>query len=252
MTTNNAINAHGTLLLAANNLSDLVSAATSRLNLGVNLCFYQITQQTLTSTATYTPTPGMVYCISEVLGSGGGGGGAVSGSTGSYGGGGGAGGYGVDIFTAATVGASQSVIIGAAGTGGTGYAPGTSGGTCSFGTLISCTGGAGGGYTTNSSVNLAIGGLGGAGTTTAGINGVGQSGGVGINLGIGVGCGGAGGSTIYGAGGIALVSQGNNGASGTGYGGGGGGACVWNQGDSNTGGAGAKGVVRVTEFIQRS
>lgn len=97
------------------------------------------------SSQTYTPTPGMSYCTIEVIGGGGGGGGmAVTGSHASAGSGGGAGGYARLTASAATIGASQTVTVGAAGGGGAaGAHNGTGGGTTSVGSLVSATGGGG-------------------------------------------------------------------------------------------------------------
>src|SRR5579859_3128384 len=79
--------------------------------------FNKVAVQVFTSTGTYTPTTGMKYCTIECLGGGGGGGGtAASGATvNTGGGGGGAGSYSRKTVTAATVGGSQAVTIGAAG-----------------------------------------------------------------------------------------------------------------------------------------
>jgi hypothetical protein len=101
--------------------------------------------QVFTSSGTYTPTTGTASVIVEVQAPGGGGGGvsatgagqvaqAQSGSGGSY------------AKARVTSGFSGvTVTIGAAGTGGSaGTNAGTSGGTTSFGSIISCPGGVGG------------------------------------------------------------------------------------------------------------
>jgi hypothetical protein len=101
--------------------------------------------QVFTSSGTYTPTTGTASVIVEVQAPGGGGGGvsatgagqvaqAQSGSGGSY------------AKVRVTSGFSGvTVTIGAAGTGGAaGTNAGTSGGTTSFGTIVSCPGGVGG------------------------------------------------------------------------------------------------------------
>src|SRR3974390_2022679 len=70
-------------------------------------------------TYTYTPSAGMVYCIIECLGGGGGGGGGAGTANYALGaGGGGAGSYSRALVSAATVGVSQTVTIGTAGSGG--------------------------------------------------------------------------------------------------------------------------------------
>lgn len=105
-------------------------------------------QQTFTASGTYTPTAGMQYCKIRVQAPGGGSGGAdgvgaVGEGTQSAGGGGGE--YAEGFFSAATIGANQTVTIGAVGTAGnaTGGNGGT-GGTSSVGSLITCIGGGGG------------------------------------------------------------------------------------------------------------
>jgi hypothetical protein len=90
-----------------------------------------------TVNGTYTPTAGMTCCIIECVG-GGGGGNGMSGTTSYYmiGGGGGGGAYARKLATAAQIGASQAVTIGAGGLGGSGTpSVGTPGGDTSVGTL---------------------------------------------------------------------------------------------------------------------
>ncbi len=87
---------------------------------------------------TYTPSANLQYAVVEVVGSGGGGGGSGSGSAtqSSAGAGGGAGGYARATLSPFQIGASQTVTIGTAGSGGVGAASGTSGNSCSFGSLV--------------------------------------------------------------------------------------------------------------------
>ena len=129
------------------------------------LGFSSIKNQVFTGSGTYTPTSGMAYCQIICLGGGGAGGGATatSGTTLCGAAGGGAGEYAVGIFSAATIGVSQTVTIGAGGAGSSG-ATGGAGGTTSVGILITSGGGAGGGtYSASSSTGSAAGGLGGTG-----------------------------------------------------------------------------------------
>lgn len=99
--------------------------------------------QVFTSTGVYTPAAGMRFCIVEVVGAGGSGG---KGGSSSNGAGGGGGGYARRLLTALQVGASQPVTIGNGGAQQTSNgAPGNNGQTTSFGTLVSATGGKGGG-----------------------------------------------------------------------------------------------------------
>jgi hypothetical protein len=114
-------------------------------------------------TNTFTVPAGVTKIMIEVWG-GGGGGGASGANPGSPAGGGG---YGKDIITV-TPGTAYTVTVGAAGVQGTSGASGTTGGTTSVGTLISATGGAGGGAN--------CGGPGWGGSSTARINVAGQRG----------------------------------------------------------------------------
>lgn len=125
-----------------------------------------INVQTFTSSGTYTPTPGMRSVIVEVQSGGGGGGGTATPSSGqdSISAGGQGGNFGMGRFTAATVGASQAITVGAGGAGGAGGASaganGSPGGQSSFGTLIVQPGGGfglGGGLYSSSATVLGSG-----------------------------------------------------------------------------------------------
>lgn len=106
-----------------------------------------VVQQVFTSSGTYTPTPGMVYCIIECVGGGGGGGGAHVASAG-YGfgaSGGGAGSYSRLLASDTDIGASKTVTIGAGGAGGSaGANNGSAGGSTSVGSLCVANGGGAG------------------------------------------------------------------------------------------------------------
>jgi hypothetical protein len=149
-------------LRSTNNLSDVANAATACTNLGA---VGVIKKQVFAASGTYTPSANMLHCIIECVGGGGGGGGSAGTSGSIYGGGGGgSGAYSRLLATAATIGASQTVTIGAAGTGGaTGANNGTAGGDTSVGTLCIGKGGAFGGG--GSSASSGIGGLGGVAGT---------------------------------------------------------------------------------------
>ena len=212
--------------------------------------------QQFTSSGTYTPTTGMVYCIVEVQGAGGGGGGASGGSseTGAAGSGG-AGGYAKVLLTAAQIGSSQTITIGAAGSAGAAAAGnGGNGGTSSIGTLVSCAGGNGGAGDTHSSSNhlSAANGTPGAATVNTGTTIHSESGGSGTrgvafgNSAIGVPSGG--GSSHLGHGGLSAGSGGIAGAAGTGYGAGGSGGFSVAATD-RAGGAGTAGCITILEFI---
>ena len=125
-----------------------------------------VTNQTFTSSNTYTPTSNMKYCIVECIGAGGGGGGISASSTGTGAAGscGGGGEYAVGIFTAAQIGSSQSVTVGTGGSGGTsGSTTGGNGGNTSLGSLISANGGTGGSGGAPATSALFAGGAGGSG-----------------------------------------------------------------------------------------
>lgn len=100
-------------------------------------------------TSTYTPTPGTKSVIVEVQGAGGGGGGCPATAAGgaSQGGQGSGGGYSYRRITAGFAGVT--ITVGAGGTGVLGVA-GNTGGSSSFGALLSATGGGGGQYATGS------------------------------------------------------------------------------------------------------
>lgn len=216
----------------------------------------QVNLRTFTASGTYTPTTNMKYCIVEVIGNGGGGGGCVAagGFQSAAGSGGGAGGYARAQLTSGQVGASQTVTIGTTGTGGAaGNNPGTAGGSCSLGTLISATGGAagGGGALSTTGVIFASGGLGGVGSLGGGVTGFATSGGSG-NVGYasgttGTALAGFGGNSFFQGGAVTLGEQiaGTNGLS---YGSGGSGGASSNSGSAG-GGNGATGIVIVTEYI---
>lgn len=244
----------GTLLANTNNLSDVSSAATSRTNLGVDVCLYQVVSQTFTASGTYTPTSGMVYCIVEIVGGGGGGGGTAITSAGQYaiGGGGGGGEYGRALYASATIGASKTVTIGGGGAGGVaGNNTGTTGGTTSLVTLLTAIGGTGGSGGAASASGTALGGAGGTGGTGGDFHSSGAPGGFAASLTVSsIIFGGQGGSSHFGGG--ALSSFGAAGITGGNYGSGGSGASQVASSGALAGGNGAQGLVYITEFIKRS
>lgn len=217
---------------------------------------FSVVSQVFTASGTYTPTSGMLYCIVEVIGSGGGGAGCAStgASTVAAGGGGGAGGYSRKVISAATIGASQTVTIGAGGTGGTGNAAGNNGNTSSLGALITAGGGAGGGNAGAAGVTTVSGGVGGTGGS-GDVNITGGAGGVAFGAFVVASpaiSSGKGGDSAFGGGGISIAgtSTSNDGVAGNNYGSGGSGAANTNsQGSARNGGAGKDGVVIITEFV---
>lgn len=210
-----------------------------------------VVSQVFTANGTYTPTSGMVYCKIEVIGGGGAGGGANTTTAAQYsnGGGGGSGEYASGIFDAATVGASQTVTIGAAGTG-VSAGTGGSGGTSSVGALITAGAGAGGSASgASASPNLGVAGAGGSGGSGGDFRCNGQYGFYGSQLAAtGTWCiGGKGGSSQYGAGGRNVFAS--AGAAATGYGAGGGGASNFQSTSATAGGNGTPGIVVITEYV---
>lgn len=226
---------------SANNLSDVASASASRGNiaaLGV------VRVQTFTASGTYTPNANMLYAIIECQG-GGGSGGAVVANSGSYasGSGGGGGCYARKTVSKATVGAPQTVTVGAGGAApSAGANSGSAGGTTSVGTLCSAVGGAGGSYA-QSAVSVGPGASGGSGGTgdllISGSSGGGGS--MATNFNVGWGGGSAfGGSTgiVFNGSGAGAVASGAGGSAGFDV-----------TGTTNrAGGAGGSGSVVITEF----
>lgn len=205
----------------------------------------QPTKQIFTSSGTYTKPAGLVVAIIEVCGAGGGGGGAVNGNA-SHAGGGGGGAVTRSYVLASSIGATETVTVGAGGTGGAdGSTNGANGGQSSFGALVTAPGGVGGVAAAAADQEYAGGAGGGAGTGDATF--VGSSGLPGLYCGAARGPSGAGGGSHFGAGGAPVLTGSAAGNTGLQYGGGGGGAR-----DNGTilraGGNGFAGVVIVTEY----
>lgn len=179
------------------------------------------------SPATWTKPTGLKYVIVECQGAGGDGGSTDNG------GGGGGGGYTKKVIAVASLGATETVTIGAGGVGT---------GDTSFGALLTAgNGGDASGRTGGAS----------GGATTGDLNIPGQAGYTVTNNTF---AGGNGGSSVLGMGGQGGLypSSGTgalDGAAGAGFGGGGGGAGESNDGtpDGNAG-AGTGGIVIVTEY----
>ncbi len=203
-----------------------------------------VKKQAFSNSGTYTPTSGMYYCIVEVQGAGGGSGGVGSNSN-CGGGGGGAGSYSRSIISAATIGVSQTVTIGASGTAGANTGTdGGAGGASSLGSLVTTSGGAGGAGTNTGGTSKAGGAGGAAATGDLAING--NPGFNSVPSGSGSGTAGQGGNSVLGSGGFAVggtAGQGNAGLMG-----GGGGGSWSGAGSAFAGAIGGKGYVFITEF----
>ena len=196
--------------------------------------------------------PTMAYLDVEVQAGGGGGGGAAAAAE-SVGNGGGSGAYCRAVIPIASLGASETITVGSAGTGAGGASDGGNGGNSSFGAHVVCGGGNGGSHTTGPGDYGGGTGLGGTVTTAPvgaiEIDGV-ESEGIWWNGAIGRA--GAGASSHLGNGGAGTTASNAVGLSlpgnaGTGYGAGGGGA-MNSGGGNNTGGNGSPGVVIVRVY----
>lgn len=231
----------GSTVAGVSSFNTLTGAVTSNIN-----------HQVFTATGTYTPTSGMLHCIVECVGGGGGGGGSAGTASDIFiAGGGGGGAYSRVKLTAAQIGASKAVTIGAGGTGGVAAANGGVGGTTSLGSLCVAVGGTGGVFSSVAQIgNGGTGGLGSGGTGDLSSDGTSGGGGyysTTATILVGVGHGG---SSFFNGGAAPAVNGTNvNGNAGGRYGGGGSGALTNNTTNTATGGAGGAGVVIVTEYI---
>lgn len=205
---------------------------------------------------TYTPTPGMECCSIECIGGGGAGGVGLNDGPAAFlcqGGGGGSGGYSRKLATAATIGTSQSVTVGAGGASNS-----ASGSPSSVGTL--CVANGGGGGPNNNYTSFGGGGAGGA-PGTGDIAAAGAPGEGGTYLlftpsGQQFDCStGGGGSSVFGGGAtptlVGYTGGPNNGLAASNYGSGGGGGASGLYGAFGNGGAGSGGIVIITEFAGR-
>jgi hypothetical protein len=211
-----------------------------------------VTFQVFTASGTYTPNAKMIYCEIWAWGGGGAGGGAAATAAGqvSVGSGGHAGAVAYNVFSAATIGASQTVTIPAAATGNAGAA-GNAGGAVTVGTLISAAGGPGGLTVAAGAPPIGVGVAAPVQSATGGLRGwtnPGQQANA-LQLGGGVWASGSGGSNEWG-GGAAGVGPNAAGAAGNGSTGGGGSGGANVAGAAATaGGAGAKGIVVIKEYL---
>jgi hypothetical protein len=183
-----------------------------------------VSRQIFTGSGTWTKPSGVTKVIAKVVGGGGGAGGSVSAGASQSGG---AGGYTEEEIDVSAI-ASETVTIGAAGTGGVGANAGGDGGTSSFGSHCSATGGTGGAHL----------------ATTGGDGGTGSGGDINMTGGAGsYSTGACGGNSIFGGGGK-YVNAGNGGDAGA-YGAGGGSPSA---DATRTGGDGMGGIIIVEEY----
>jgi len=216
-----------------------------------------LSMQTFTASGTYTPTAGATWVVIEAVGGGGGGGGAGSttGSEVSCGGGGAGAAYGRALCSIAQIGVSQIVTIGNGGTAGSSAGGnGGDGGDTSVGTLLVVKGGGGALGRTGQNTAFMVGAAGGCtgtGTSSGATSyffAFGNPGQWGLtNVSLANGWGGGGGGSMLGGGASGLGSP-ASGSTPSGYGGGGSGAVQGNSMAGQAGGAGAKGIVVITEY----
>lgn len=199
---------------------------------------------------TYTPTAGMVYCIAEAVGGGGGSGGCAANNE-SMSGAGAGGGYARKVLSAAAIGVSQTVTIGAGGTAGTtGPGAGGNGGNTSLGALITANGGTGGLAATTVTIGVIRAGVdGGSGSGDISIGGQPSTYGMNISTNIQVvGCGGGSYFSPMARGGnrtsnVVAITGANSGYAGSGA------SAAMSGGSAQAGAAGADGLLIITEFL---
>lgn len=206
--------------------------------------------QVFTANGTYTPTAGMVTAVIEAQGGGGAGGGLATPSAGnvSLGAPGTSGSYAKGRFTAASIGASQTVTVGAAGAGAS-NAAGGNGGTSSVGSLITAPGGVGGGLLNNQVPGGSNGNGSAAGTPTGAniVQAIGTCPSLSTSISASSAQSGAGGASLFGGGGIPPVINGG-GVTALNYGAGGSGVVAGSGGANAAGGGGKAGIVIIWEY----
>lgn len=215
--------------------------------------FAAVKVQRFIANGTYTPSAGMLFCTAECVGGGGGGGGCVSSAgTIANAAGGGAGSRSIGLFTAADIGASKAVVIGAAGAAGaSGNNAGGNGGDTTLGaTLLIAKGGSSGAGSNGASSSIAgAGGIPGTGNVLAASGDPGQPGFFSSTFTITV-ISGKGGSSPFGGGGVTGTGSPQAGSPGTGNGSGGSGGWAA-AGGSAAGGAGTIGLMIIIEYCNQ-
>jgi hypothetical protein len=202
---------------------------------------------TTAGAGTYTPSAGLSFIDVEVQGAGSGGAGATGAGAGnvSLGAPGCSGSYARARWTAASVGASQTITVGAGSAGSSGVV----GGTSSIGSLTTAPGGTGAAAV----INLAPPSNNGNGVAAGAPTGAnlyavtGRSPFVSVAFSAGVGYGGAGGTSQFGQG-AAGPAFNTGGVSATNPGSGGSGVVINQAGGTAQGGAGADGIIIIREY----
>ncbi len=196
---------------------------------------------------TYTPSSTAVrYVFVEVIGGGGGGGAGLPGPGYSAGGGGGSGGVSSKFFAYSAVAAGITVTVGAGGIGAT--TDGGNGGDTTFGVLMTGKGGTGGlaGAALTVPGVSGLGGAGGAQGTGGSVTAIGAGGTCGLVFTNDAACG-VGGASIIGGNRPQTNIVGNGGTPTGGYAAGGNGG-IGDVSTNGHGGAGAGGIVLITEY----
>lgn len=206
----------------------------------------------LTSGTSFTTGPSTNNIHSRLQGGGGQGGGCTIGSASISGaaGGGAAGGYAEKAFavipnTAYTYAIGVGGSTTAAGSG-TGQA-GTSTTLTVSGVTVTANGGPGGIGFASAASGSALGGAPPAVSTNGDVNSTGEAGDPGFVIAVGISAAGKGGSSVFGAGGNSLRTQGT-GNVGIGNGAGGGGGCAIGAVAAVAGGAGTSGIIIIDEY----
>lgn len=205
---------------------------------------------TFTASGTFTPDAKMLFCNVLAWGGGGAGGGAVA--TGaaqrSIGSGGNAGAKSQARLTAAQIGASQPVTIGAGGTGVAGAA-GNAGAATTLGALVSAAGGQGGNASAASGALKTVFSPATTQSATGDVRGHTSLGGHGNDDTGGFPYSGYGGSNEWGGGAVTNTTANSAGTAGLGQGAGGSGALNGASQAARAGGAGHAGVMIITEYL---
>jgi hypothetical protein len=213
--------------------------------------------QVFTGGGTYTKPADLKFALVICVGAGGGGGGADPLTVDAAGGGGGGGGTSMSVLLAASIGATETITVGAGGSGGVAGANGAAGGDSSFGSLVVANGGGGGAGPGTSVDSVGAGAAGGQESVSTGqfktTGEFGSDGRLGFSAGFGT-QGGYGGSSVFGGGARGPTNLGTtngqaHGIAGPKYGGAGSGGVAHGTGLA-TGGAGGDGIVVVIEFKQ--